>query len=225
MDKFISLPNDMKNIEIKDRLIYLVIKSHDNKKHECFPSLQCVSKESGIGIKAIRDSIKRLEEAGYLTVNKKDGKNYYLFNSCKKFEPFSEEFLKRKDLSPTTKGYIAAIQQYMIKDIEGVGKISYSNRELAKNINTSEFTVRKCNLELVKNNFLTTIKNIQKDLETGCLTETKLFKLEELGQAIIWKLKEHEDRLKYLEDTVESQGQFINKYLVQKEVKKTEFLI
>lgn len=60
----------------------------------------------------------------------------------------------------------------MYKDIEGLGKLSLSNREIAKNINTSEFTVRKCNNELERNNYLTIVKNFSKDIDTGCSTET-----------------------------------------------------
>ena len=232
MEKHIQLPNEMEGVEIKDQLIYLVIKSHDNKDHECFPSLQCISEESRLSVPTIRESIKRLESADYIKVEKKGRKNYYYFNPYKQFEPFSEEFLKRKDISPTTKAYLVAIQQYMFKDIEGVGKVSLSNREIARNINTSEFTVRKCNNELSRNNYLTIVKDFGKDLETGCFTETKIFKLAELGQAIVWKLKEHDDkinentvRIDNLEKTIESQKKLIDRLLKEREIEKSEFIV
>ena len=238
MEKHFQLPNEMEGVEIKDQLIYLIIKSHDNKKHECFPSLQCISEESRLSVPTIRESIKRLQAADYIRIEKKGRKNWYYFNPHKKFENFSEEFLKRKDITPTTKAYLVAIQQYMFKDLEGLGKVSLSNRELAKNINTSEFTIRKCNNELSRNNYLTIVKDFDKDLETGCFSETKIFRLAELGQAIIWKLKEHDDtinehsiRIDNLEKTaesqkklIESQKKLIDKLLKERESEKSDFI-
>ena len=195
--KHFQVPNEMgqSKLEIKDQLVYLVIKSHDNKKHECYPSLACISEESQLSVPTIRESIKRLEKEEYIRVEKRGKRNYYYFNEYKQFEPFSEEFLKRKDLTPTTKAYLIAAQQYMYKDTEGFGKISMSNRKLANCINTSEFTVRKCNQELERKNYLTVLENEVRDLETGCKTETKLIDLNKLGQAILWTLKNHADRI------------------------------
>ena len=233
MEKHTQLPNEMGKSElgIKDQLIYLIIKSFDNPEHECYPSLQCIAEESKLSVPTIRDSIKRLEKEEYLEVKKKGRKNYYYFNSYKKFEPFSEDFIKRKDLSPTAKAYLISIQQYMYKDVEGIGKMSLSNRELAKNINTSEFTVRQCNNELERNNYLTVVKNLNKDLETGCKTETKIFNLKELGQAIIWKIKDHEERInentesiKDLQNKVAEQSKLISKLLEERN-QSTEFKI
>lgn len=195
--KHTQLPNNMgeSKLEIKDQLIYLVIKSHNNSNNECFPSLQTIAEESGISIPTIRVSIKRLEEKEFIKIERRGRKNYYFFNPYKTFEPFSDEFIKRKDLSPLTKSYLIAIQQYMYKDIEGIGKISLSNRKIAEKINTTEHTVRNCNKELERKNYLTIINNKSRDLETGCKTDTKLYDLNKLGQAIIWTLKDHEDRI------------------------------
>ena len=194
--------------------------------------MECIANESNISVPTIRASIKRLEKEKYITVKKKGRKNYYYFNPYKKFEPFTEEFIKRKDLTPTTKSYLIAIQQYMYKDIEGLGKLSLSNREIAKNINTSEFTVRKCNNELERNNYLTIVKNFSKDIDTGCSTETKVFKLAELGQAIIWKLKEHTEqinentsRIDNLEKIVNSQKKLIDLLLKERNKEKTQFTL
>lgn len=98
-------------------------------------------------------------------------------------------------MTPTTKSYLIAAQQYMYKDVEGYGKISYPNRELSKQINMSESSIRKCNKELEYNDYLSIVKNKSVDLETGFNTETKLYKLKEIGQAIIWTLKNHEDKI------------------------------
>lgn len=194
-----QLPNKMA-LEPKDQLIYLVIRSFMNKDtFSCYPSLQKISEKSGASVPTIRASISRLEEAGYISITRKGRGQEYHFNKLKQFEPFSPEFLDSK-LSFTTKSYIVASQQYMFKDVEGLGKISYANATLSKKINMPESTIRKCNLELEHNNYLTLIKNECRDLETGCKTDTKLFDLNKLGQAIIWTLKDHEDRLNDHED-------------------------
>ena len=86
-------------------------------------------------------------------------KIFYTFNEYKKFEPFSPEFLKNSNISFTTKSYIVASQQYMYKDVENYGKMALSNRQLSKEINMSEATIRRCNNELVSKEYLTIIKD------------------------------------------------------------------
>ena len=232
--KHTQLPNNMgeSKLEIKDQLIYLVIKSHNNSNNECFPSLQTIAEESGISIPTIRVSIKRLEEKEFIKIERRGRKNYYFFNPYKTFEPFSEEFIKRKDLSPLTKSYLIAIQQYMYKDVEGIGKISLSNRKIAEKINTTEHTVRKCNKELERKNYLTIINNKSRDLETGCKTDTKLYDLNKLGQAIIWTLKDHEDRITdsenriaKLEEQMAEKDKLIKKLLQEVKNKPNKYTI
>ena len=193
----VQVPNDMgtKNLTPKDQLIYTIIKSHDNPTKGCFPSLQVLSKESGASINTIRDSIARLKEAGYIKTELKGRKTYYTFDPYKKFEPFSPDFISNPNLSFTTKSYLIASQQYMYKDIESLGKLSISNVSLSKEINMPESTIRKCNAELVSKDYLTILKNESKDIQSGCKTETKLYDLNKLGQAVIWALCDHEDRI------------------------------
>lgn len=199
-----QLPNSMEenNLTPKDQLIYLAIKSFDGKGG-CYPSLQKIAEVSGTSIPTVRSSIERLKDAYYITTTKKGRGVEYHFNEYNKFEPFSPEFLERKDISPATKAYLVASQQYMFKDIEGIGKISYPNTELASKLNISEATVRRCNKELSDKNYLTIVKNDSRDLETGCKTDTKIFNLRELDQAIIWILKNHEDRINDNTDRIE----------------------
>lgn len=73
----------------------------------------------------------------------------------------------------------------MYKDVENLGKLSFSNRELADQINMPESTIRRCNAELVSKDYLTILKNESKDIQTGCKTDTKLYDLNKLGQAVI----------------------------------------
>lgn len=183
----VQVPNDMgtKNLTPKDQLIYTIIKSHDNPTKGCFPSLQVLSKESGASINTIRDSIARLKEAGYIKTELRGRKTYYTFDPYKKFEPFSPDFISNPNISFTTKSYLIASQQFMYKDVENLGKLSFSNRELADQINMPESTIRKCNAELVSKDYLTILKNESKDIQSGCKTETKLYDLNKLGQAVI----------------------------------------
>lgn len=218
-----QLPNNME-VQAKDRLVYLVIKSFQNgQTKECFPSLDVIAEKAQLSVPTIRDSIKRLEAAEYITVTRRGRKNHYTFSPYKKWEPFSPEFIERKDITPTTKSYLLSIQQYMYKDIEGIGKVSLSNRELSRQSGIPENTIRKCNNELERKNFLTTLKNNTRDLESGCKTDTKVYNLKALGQAIIWKLKEHDDRItkneediQTLTDRLNSQQKLIEKLLAER---------
>ena len=193
----VQVPNDMgtKNLTPKDQLIYTIIKSHDNPTKGWFPSIQVLSKESGASINTVRDSIKRLKEEGYIKTELKGRKTYYTFDPYKKFEPFSPDFISNPNISFTTKSYLIASQQFMYKDVENLGKLSFSNRELADQINMPESTIRRCNAELVSKDYLTILKNESKDIQTGCKTDTKLYDLNKLGQAVIWAICNHEDRI------------------------------
>ena len=240
MEKEISkqhtqVPNEMAKNELnpKDQLIYLAIKSFQNGQTGlCNPSLQKIAERSGASIPTIRASIKRLEEKDYISISKKGRSQEYSFSSYKNFEPFSKEFLEKEDLSFTTKSYLVASQQYMYQDVKGYGKISFPNTELSEKINMPESTIRKCNQELKRKNYLTIIENESRDIETGCKTETKLFNLNELGQAVIWVLKSHEDRINNHEDRLakleeenEKQRKLIEKLLKEKETESVEFSI
>ena len=194
-----------------DQLIYLSIKRYmNNKTMIAFPSLAEISRVSGAAINTIRKAIKRLEEKDYFKIQKRGRGQEYVFNKIKAFDPFSYDFLDKEDLTFTQKSYIAATQQYMYTDMEGYGKVSMTNRELAKEINMPESTISKTNRELVKKNYLTIIKNECRDIEIGCKKDTKLFHLTELEQAIIWTLRTHEDRINNHEDQIQQLTQRLN---------------
>lgn len=199
--KHTQLPNGMseiKYIKPKDQLIYVVIRSHMNKDtYSCFPSLETISSESKLSIPSVRNSIKVLEKFNFFQVKKEGRKNVYYFNKEKLdgFEPFSDKFIKEINLTPTSKAYIVAAQQYMYKDEEGIGKLSYSNRKMAELINMSETSVRRCNSELERKNYLVTVNNNSLDMETGLQSKTRIYDLNRLGQDIIWVLRNHEERI------------------------------
>lgn len=229
-----QIPNDMgkDNLDPKDQYIYVIIKSFENEEtKECFPSIQTIAEKAGTSAPTVIDSINRLESTGYIKREKRGRRNYYTFSKYKKFEPISPDFIKKKDLSFITKAYIVASQQYMIKDVTDYGKLSYSNTTLSEKINMPESTIRKCNKELESKDYLTIIKNESRDIETGLRTETKLFELNKLGQAVIWVLNEHNNQIQKntndisaLQERVDKQQELIDKLtrFIQESVRETE---
>lgn len=238
----VQLPNNMGETDLtpKDQLIYLSIRRFMNGKSKiAYPSLSKISEVSGACISTVRSCIARLEEKDYFKVIKKGKSQEYHFNELKAFEPFSYNFLDNSDLTFTEKSYIAATQQYMYKDIEGIGKVSYSNKELSEKINMPESTISKTNRALVRKNYLTIVKNEAKDIETGCKTDTKIFNLNKLGQAIIWVLQNHEERIEQntediaklkmdnqeMRKQLEEYKNIVNKFLKEREKEPTQFIV
>lgn len=194
----VQLPNnmtDVSDISPKDLIIYLTIKKYMNKEtKEAFPSLQTISSDSGAAINTVRKCINNLISAGYLEVYKVKRMNHYRFKKYNAFEPFSYAFLDKKDLSFTEKAYLVASQQYMFKE-SGEGKISLSTRELSKRINMSESTIRRCDQSLEAKEYMQIVQTNKRDPETGCAIREKFYHLTKLEQAIVFILKNHEERI------------------------------
>lgn len=231
----VQVPNKMAehNLTPRDQLIYSVIKMHDGK-NGCFPSLKTIAEEAGFSINTIRKCIDNLQKAEYITIQKVGRQQYYHFSLYKKFEPMSPEFLKNTDITPKTKAYIIATQQYMYKDVENYGKVSFPNRQLSQLINMPQSTINDCNRELRQKGYLSELENKSKELDgSGVSTKTKVFYLTKLGQAIIWKLKDHENRIEQntkdisdmslkmqsMEQKLEEQQKLIDKLLAERNTK------
>ena len=204
--KHVQLPNDMTtdaNLTPQDLLIYVAIKRYMNKDtKEAFPSLQTICAKSGASVNTVRKCIANLEREKYFTITKEGRKNIYTFSDYKKFEPFSYDFLDKEDLTFTEKAYIIASQQYMYKDEPGIGKITLSGQDLSKRINMPESTISKCNKSLTAKDYLSIIRCNKRDKETGVVIQEKIFHLDELGQAVIWALHNHEERIANNEKTL-----------------------
>ena len=202
----VQLPNDMTKggeLSQKDLLVYVTIKRHMNSKSkECYPSLDTIVKISGVSKPTVRKAIDNLKRLEYFEVKKEGRKNVYKFNPYKNFEPLSYEFLDF-DLETNLKAYIMVAQQAMHKDVEGFGKISYTDSELADIINLDRHTIAKYNKTLEEKGFLSIIKTEQKDPITGLRVDEKFFHLNELGQQIIWVLQKHEDDINKLKGKAE----------------------
>ena len=188
-----QLPNSMR-VTAKDKYVYLMLKFYDGKDG-CFPTLETLSKNFGLDTKTIRTSINRLERAGYIQIEQHGRKNYYQFTKYINFEPFSPEFMKSKEIPTQVKIYIAGIQQYMYKDIENLGKLSYTDYQISKLLGMSRPSVIRCHQKLKELGILYTMPSKKKDQETGCKSNIKVFKMDKVYQQIIWTLKEHEERL------------------------------
>jgi predicted transcriptional regulator len=194
----VQLPNalgDISYITAKDQLVYVVIKKFMNKDtKEAFPCLETIRQLTGIYIGGIRQCIENLERTGFIQVRKEGRQNIYKFLKWDEFEPFSFDFLERPDLNTNEKSFLVAAQRYMFKD-NNVGKITLTNKELSNRIHMSESMVSRVTKSLTDKGFLTTTHLKIRDKQSGTLLTEKIFHLEELGQAIVFILKNHEDRI------------------------------
>ena len=189
-EQFVIYPHNGEvgdNLTPADKLIYLTIRRYINPKSlECFVSYKQITKDCGAAAETIKKSVDKLVQEGYLKTRKEGRKIVYTFNNQKKFEAFSYDFLDKKDLTFTEKAYLVASRQYMFKDIDSNEcRIAYTNKELAKIINSSESMISRYNTSLEKKGYLEDSKAL-----------IKKFNLRELDKLFVWKLGEHEEKLK-----------------------------
>ena len=184
----------------------------------CFPSLKTLSGKSGFSIPTIRKSIKSLEEESWITVTKSGRKQIYGFTDYHNFEVFSPEFLDNKEISPKEKAYLVATQQFMYKDIKGIGKVSYTNRELSEKINLSEPLIDKYDRELNNKGLLSLLESNKRDEERGVLINNKFFHLDELGQAIVFTLQRHDNRLSEQDKRIAELENLVKKILKKQHI-------
>lgn len=218
----VQLPNNMTRSKVlspNDLWVYVCIKSYDNPKKDCYPSLKTISEKSGFSIPTIRDSIERLRVEGCISIVKFGRQQKYYFQRYEHFEVFSYAFIDKKDISPKEKAYLVSIQQFMFKDTEGVGKVEYSDKELADRLNTSINKIATCNQNLSDLGYLSMI-NDGRDKTTGVMIRNKYFHLDELGQAIVFSIKSHESKLVEHQEKLEEHDIKINNIL-----KKNEALV
>ena len=83
----------------------------------------------------------------------------------------------------------------MYKDIENLGKLSYTDYQISKLLGMSRPSVIRCHQKLKELGILYTMPSKKKDQVTGCKSNIKVFKMDKVYQQIIWTLKEHEERL------------------------------
>lgn len=214
--RHVQVPNDMteQNSYLKpgDILIYATIKRHMNKETKtCYPSLTTISQESGASVNTVKASIQNLVNSKYITVSKKGRGNLYTFLKWDEFEPFSYSFLDNKNLTFKEKAYILSAQQYMFKKEDTQdGIITYDNVELSKRLNISPTTISRLNNSLTIKKFLKINTLSQRNPETGLPIKEKVFHLSKIEQAIVFILKNHEERIKETEDKVKDNSNEIS---------------
>ena len=171
---------------------------------KAYPSLDRIQKDTGVSKGTIIKIIKNIINKGYMQQESKKGVGaIYTFNNEKSFEPFSYEFLDNENLTKAEKLQILCTQQYMFKE-NGVGKISYSDNELAEKTGLNRNTIAKTNQSLMQKGFATQVSLATRDPKTGLINKETMYHLDEIGQAIVFKLKEHDDRIVKNEEDIES---------------------
>ena len=207
INQFVILPKKEVGDQLQkyEILIYVAIRRYMNKDTmKAYPSLDRIQKDTGVSKATIIKIIKNIINKGYMQQESKKGIGaIYTFNNEKSFEPFSYEFLDNENLTKAEKLQILCTQQYMFKE-NGVGKISYSDNELAEKTGLNRNTIAKTNQSLMQKGFATQVSLATRDPKTGLINKETMYHLDEIGQAIVFKLKEHDDRIVKNEEDIES---------------------
>lgn len=205
MNQYVILPKK-ENGELLQKyeiLIYVCIRRYMNKDTmEAFPSLDRIAKDSGCSKPTVIKTLKEIRRKGYITWKSCGRATVYTFNNEKSFEPFSYEFLDKKDLSKSEKLQILCTQQYMYKD-NGIGKTSFSDRELCEMTGLNWRTLNKNTQSLIQKNYVNQVSLQIRDKESGCFKKETIYNLNDLGQAIVFAFQNHENRIQRNEDSIE----------------------
>ena len=207
INQFVILPKKEVGDQLQkyEILIYVAIRRYMNKNTmKAYPSLDRIQKDTGVSKATIIKIIKNIINKGYMQQESKKGVGaIYTFNNEKSFEPFSYEFLDNENLTKAEKLQILCTQQYMFKE-NGIGKISYSDNELAEKTGLNRNTIAKTNQSLMQKGFATQVSLATRDPKTGLMNKETMYHLDEIGQAIVFKLREHDDRIVKSEEDIES---------------------
>ena len=191
---FVKVPNKMTeltDLHPKDLVIYANLVRYVDHENVCRPSLTTLSNESGAAINTVRKCLNNLVKAGYIDITKRNKQSniYTILKRVEGFEMFSKEFLDNKDLSFSEKAFLIASQQYMFLNTDASeGTIKMTSTELSDKINMPYSSLRACQRSLEK-------KELMQVLTDG----SKTYNLGKFNTAVIYKLKEHEDKLLALE--------------------------
>ena len=193
--RHIELPSTegINDLTPQDQLVYLGLRSFMNKDTmEAFPSQTVVAERIGCCRNTISKCVKNLIDKNYLSIRKDGRKIVYKFNKLKQFEPFSYDFISDSSLSFTQKALLTSTQQYMYDKESGIGKTSYSKKELAEKINMPYPTVVKTTRELQDKDIMQLVTLQNKDLTTGCNKQEMQFNFQKYHQGIVKVLLKHE---------------------------------
>lgn len=204
MQQYVILPKK-ENGELLEKyeiLIYVCIRRYMNRDTmEAFPSLDRIAKDSGCSKPTVIKTLKEIKRKGYISWEACGKSTVYKFNNEKSFEPFSYEFLDNKDLNKSEKLQILCTQQYMYKN-DGVGKITFSDKQLCELTGLNWRTLNKNNQSLMKKNYMTQVTLQTRDKSSGLMNKETIYHLNELGQAIVFAIQDHENRIQKNEDDI-----------------------
>lgn len=86
---------------------------------------------------------------------------------------------------------------------QGLGTISMSDSQLAACTGLERHTIAKNNKSLVAKGFASQVTLQTKDSETGLINKQTIYRLDEIGQAIVFALRNHEERINDNTDRIE----------------------
>jgi DNA-binding MarR family transcriptional regulator len=118
-NRFVLLPSYInltkEGLHYKDLLIYIAIRSHANSfTNLCIPSFYTIAEKSGTSKKYVSQSIKRLEKAGYLYIDrsaKLKVSNKYTFKQAEAFARIPYDLFELHDLNANQKAMLIALRQ------------------------------------------------------------------------------------------------------------------
>lgn len=212
--KHVQVPNEMQkhNLNLYDHLVYASIKRFQTKTiKNPKVSVKDIRTVSKLPREQIIKSIYNLQNEGYITViNEGRGHiNQFKFDEYKKFEPFSYDFLDNEDLTAKQKAYMIVLQQKMFKTVQGKGKTTLTNEEIAKETGLSSYEVKKLNQALKEKGYLSILSSKEIDPTSGLKKDIKVFDLEKSHQMIIWFLQQHEAKINLHEEQITEQREHI----------------
>lgn len=184
-----------------DILVYAVIKDYKNAKTgQCNPGLDKeIVPRTGLSKNFVLSSISRLEKVGLITVIRKRGtSNQYTFKEIgDEFDRFAKAFLDIKDLEPNTKEFYMKIQEYLFVSEDGMGRTTYNLSQLAELADVDWKSAKKYMKELQDKGYVI-LESTALTEETGFKMIRCAFDLDKLQQAILYKLKQHDDNIQDL---------------------------
>ncbi|MBE9584014.1 helix-turn-helix domain-containing protein [Mucilaginibacter sp. JRF] len=140
MPMFLQLQKE--KLKYLDALIYITIRSFNNSDtNECYPAYETIAERSGMGRTFVTQSIKRLENAGYLKVKRSKVKHVCNSYSLEKKLPYFECIpyeIFDCDLTPNQKAMLICLRPLFV---EGFLQCSMSIEKMAELIGVSYRTV------------------------------------------------------------------------------------
>ena len=202
--QYVIVPTVIKNdplVNYKVIYVYAKLRRYMNKTtHDCFPSLHTLSKDTGMAINTLKKYLDLLETNKHIKIYRKQGSiTVYKFNIDSilyntNFERFTYEFLDNKLMTHDAKGMFIYLQSNMYKD-DRYGKLTSTYLDLSEMLGCSMNTLKKTLKNMEDNNILTISDTKAIDPKTKTKKKIFNFDFEIIGQAVLFKLKDHEDRI------------------------------